>query len=64
MKIGQLIGYHRKNIFIEKSYIKKIVEKEFQDPFLKYENWPYLWINNLKFYTDCFYCIASWEWSN
>ena len=29
------------------------------DPFLKNRNWAYLWINILKFYTVCFFYIAS-----
>ena len=34
------------------------------DPFLKNQNWAYLWINSLKFYTGCFDCMASWWLSN
>ena len=29
------------------------------DPFLKIQNRACLWINSLKFYTVCFYCMAS-----
>ena len=36
-----------------------MVEKLFPDPFLKNQNSAYLWINNLKFYTVCFYCMTS-----
>ena len=36
------------------------MEKLFQDPFLKIQNWAYLWIINLKFYTVCFYSMSSW----
>ena len=36
-----------------------MVEKLVSDPFLKNENWAYLGINSLKFYTVCFYSIAS-----
>ena len=54
MKFGQLIEYNMKNIFL-------VVEKLVPDPFLKTENWAYLWINSLKFYIVCFYCILSSE---
>ena len=30
------------------------------DPFLKDQNWAYLWINILKFQTACFYGMPSW----
>ena len=42
-----------------KNHTKNVVEKLFPDPFLKKEKGAYLWINNLKFYTVCFYFIAS-----
>ena len=48
MKFGQLIEYNTRNIFVEKSY-KNVVEKLFLDPFLKNQNWVYLWINSAKF---------------
>ena len=35
-------------------------EKLVPDPFLKYYNWAYLWLNSLKFYTVCFYYMLSW----
>ena len=37
-----------------------MVEKLFLDPFIKNQNWAYLWINWLKFYTVCFYCMSCW----
>ena len=40
-----------------KNHLQNVVEKLFTDPFLKNQNWVYLWINNLKFYTVCFYCM-------
>ena len=46
MKLGQLIEYNMKNIFLEESYTN-MVEKLFSDPFLKNQNWAYLWINGL-----------------
>ena len=63
IKFGQLIECNIRNIFLEKSYTEKIVnvvEKLFQDPFLKDQNWAYLWINSLNFCTVCFYCMLSW----
>ena len=42
MKFGQLIEY-------------SIVEKLVPEPFIKNQNWVYIWINSLKFYTACFY---------
>ena len=48
MKFGQLIEYHIRNIFIEKSYTK-CVKKLFPQPYLKDQNWAYLWINSVKF---------------
>ena len=53
IKFGQLIKYNMKNIFL-------VVEKLFPEPFLKYQNWAYLWINSLKFYPVYFYCMPSW----
>ena len=31
----------------------------FQDPFLKNQNWAYIWINILKFHTACVYGMSS-----
>ena len=50
MKFGQLIEYNIRNIFLEKSYTRCCVTLV-PDPFLKYQNWAYPWINSLKFYT-------------
>ena len=46
MKFGQLIEYNR-NIFLEMSYIKCGTET-IPDPFLKNQDWLYLWINSLN----------------
>ena len=46
-----------RNIFLENH--TKMVEKLFPDIFLKNQNVAYLWINSLKLYTVCFYCIPS-----
>ena len=59
MKFGQLIEYNMRNIFLEK-HTQNVVEKLVPDHFLKNQNWAYLWINSLKFYTVCFYCMPSW----
>ena len=59
MKFGQLIEYNIRNIFL-KNHAQNVVEKLVPDPFLDNENWEYLWMNSLKFYTVCFYCIPSW----
>ena len=40
--------------------MQNVVEKLVPDPFLKNEDWAYLCINSLKFYTVSFHCIASW----
>ena len=37
-----------------------MMEKLFPDPFLNTRNWAYIWINSLRFYAVCFYCIPSW----
>ena len=37
-----------------------MVEKLVSDSFLKNENWAYRWINSIKFYIVCFYCMVSW----
>ena len=37
--------------------------KTMPDPFLKNQDWIYLWINSLKFYVFCFYCMLSWRLS-
>ena len=42
---------------------QNVVEKLFLDSFLKSQNWAYLCINSLKFYTVCFYCMLSWRLS-
>ena len=57
MKFDQLVEYNMGNIFLEKFYIKYGGETI---PFLRTQNWAYLWINSLKFYTICFHCMPSW----
>ena len=63
MDFGQLTEYNMRSIFLEKSYPNG-VEKLFPDSFLKNQNWAYLWINCLKFYTVCFYCMPSEDYRN
>ena len=58
-QFGQLIECNMRNIFLEKSS-KNVMEKLVPETFLKNQNWTYLWINSLKCYTVCFYCMASW----
>ena len=58
MKFGQLIEYNMRNTFLEISYLK-LVEKLVSDPFIKNQNWAYLWINSLKYYEVCFYCMTK-----
>ena len=63
MKFGQLIEYNMRNIFLE-NHTQDVVEKLSPDPLLKNENWAYLLINYLKFFTDCFYHMPSWGYQN
>ena len=53
MKFGQLIEYNTRNMFLEKSY------KKCGGLFPKSQIRVHLWINSLKFYTICLYCIPS-----
>ena len=39
-KLGQLIEYNMRNIFLEKPY-RNVVEKLVPDPFLKSQDWAY-----------------------
>ena len=59
IKFGQLIELTWETFFL-KNHSQNMVEKLVPDPFLKNQNWAYLWINSLKFYRVCFYCMASW----
>ena len=58
MKIGQVIEYNMKNVFLEKSYATCGGEN-IPRLFFKKQNWAYLWINSLKFYTVCSDCMPS-----
>ena len=56
-KGNQITKYDQKH-FLEKLYPKcggETISKSFS----KNQNWPYFWIDSLKFYTVCFYCILK-----
>ena len=53
-EIGQLIEYNIRNMLLEKLYTNE-VQKPFPDPYLKNQNWTYLWIGSLLFHTVWFY---------
>ena len=46
-------------IYFLKNHAQYVVEKLLPDPFLKCQNWAYLWINNLNFYTAYLYCMPK-----
>ena len=46
-----------------KEIAENLVQIQFPDPFIKSQNWAYLWINSVKFYTVCCHCIANWRLS-
>ena len=50
MKFGHITW----ETFFLKNHTQNVVEKLFPGPFLKIQNWAYLWINILKFYIFCF----------
>ena len=50
--------------FLLKNHTQNMMDKLFPDPSLKIQNWAYLWVNNLKFYEVCFYCMTIWQPSN
>ena len=50
---------HVETLFM-KNHTQNIAEKLFPDPSIKKQNWAYLWINGLKFYAVCFYCMLRW----
>ena len=53
IKFGQLIEHNKKHFFL-KNHTQNVMEILFPDPFLKNQNWVYLWINILKFHIACF----------
>ena len=62
-KLGQLRISHEEHFFL-KNHAQNVVKKLFPDLFLKSQNWAYLWINIVNFYTVCLYCILSSGLSN
>ena len=58
VKFDKLIECNKRNIFL-KNHTQNLVKKLFLDPFLKNQNWTYLWINSLNFYTVSFYHMPS-----
>ena len=59
IKFGQLIDYNMRNIFF-KDHTQNLVQKLVPDPFLKNENWAYLWVNWLKLQTFYFCYMPYW----
>ena len=62
MKFGQLIEYiqHEEDFSRKiKNHTQNVVEKLFPDPFLRIQNWAYLWVNSLKFNTVYSYSMPS-----
>ena len=58
IKFGQLIERNMRKAFLQKSNIK--CGWTSPRPFSEKLNQTYLWVNSLKFYTVCFYCMPSW----
>ena len=48
MKFGQLMEYNMRNILL-KNNTQNVLEKLLRDPYLKNQNWTYLWVNSVKF---------------
>ena len=44
-----------------KNHTQNVVRKLVPDPFTKNQNWACLWINSLKCYIGCFYCMSKWR---
>ena len=60
LKFGQLVECNMWNIFLEKLYTKYDGEAS-PNLFSEKLNLSLdLWINSLRFYIVCFYCISSW----
>ena len=49
IKFGQLVEYNMRNIFVE-NHTQNVLEKLFQDPYLKYQNGAYLWIISINLF--------------
>ena len=61
MKSGQLIEYNMRNFFL-KNHTQNVVENLVPNPFLKNQNWAYLWISSPKF-TQFVYIVCQVEGS-
>ena len=59
VKLGRLIECNMRNTFLEKPYAKCDTETS-PRPFSENQNWAYLCINSLRFYTVCFHCMPSY----
>ena len=59
MKFGRLIKYEC-GLFFLNNHTQNVLNKLFPDPFLENQNWAYLWVNSLKRYAVCFYCMPNW----
>ena len=58
IKLGQLIEYSMRNIFLDKSYTK-CGETTIPRPFSENQTRAHLQINSRKFYAVYFYCMLS-----
>ena len=54
LKFGQLVENLKWKTFFLKHPTQNVVEKLFPLPFLKNQNWTYLWSNSLTIYIVCF----------
>ena len=59
MKFGPSIEYNTRNTFLEKSYTKCEAEAITRPFYKKKRNLAYLYINSLKCYKVCFYCMPK-----
>ena len=46
-------------MFSLKNRTQNVVEKLVPESFIKNQNWAYIWINSLKCYKVCFYCMSK-----
>ena len=60
MKFGQFIEYNMRNIFSWNN-VHKRGGKTSPSSFPKSQNWIYIWISNLKFYSINFHCMPNWD---
>ena len=60
MKFGNI----KWETFLLKNHTQNVVEKLFLDPFLKNQNWVYLWVSSLKFNGVWFYYMLFEGYQN